>query len=464
MKRRLNYYHFFVRYVACLLPVLAFFVAAGVLAALGLQDRRAGLDPYSYFTFLLFASVVWGLAAEFYKVTSVQELFHERTGIRAASAAWSVTSALLLGVLFFVHRFAGFPRLFLAFSLANLLVLTLAMRALFRALVHRHTGLLWKPHRILMIGADRFARRCAHKLVQGPLSFCQVAAYVSLPGQAVAVKNAPVYSLPQVADNYRELEVDEVLLALPPHRYSEGPGIMKVVERFALPVRAIVEFGDHILVRDRLFQVGRLQILDLTATPAESIRYTVLKRVFDIAFSLFAVALTAPLMALITAAIRLTSAGPVIFVQERVGLNGRIFRMYKFRTMRMAPPAEADTRWTIANDPRRTPLGTFLRKTSLDELPQFFNVLKGDMSVVGPRPERPRFVDKFVNEVVRYNYRHLLKAGITGWAQVNGWRGDTSIRKRIEHDVYYLRNWSLAFDLRIILRTISSLYRSKNAY
>jgi Undecaprenyl-phosphate glucose phosphotransferase len=444
--------------------MLAFSVAATILSALGVPDPRARLDRYSYFSFLLFASVAWAVAAEFYKVTSVQELFHERTGIRAAAPAVAVTSALLVGALFFFQRYAGFSRVFLAFSLAILLVWTLAMRALFRTFVHRDTGLLWKPHRILMIGADRFARRCARKLVKEPLSFCRVSAYVSLPDQSIAVKDAPVYSLREIAERYRELGVDEVLLALPPNRYSEGPDIMKVVERFALPVRAIVEFGDHMMVRDRLFQVGQLQVLDLTATPAESIKYAVLKRAFDVAFSVLAVVLTAPVMALIAVAIRLTSAGPVIFVQDRVGLNGKIFRMYKFRTMRVGLPAESDARWTTANDPRRTVPGTFLRKTSLDELPQFFNVLKGDMSVVGPRPERPRFVEKFVNEVVRYNYRHLLKAGITGWAQVNGWRGDTSIRKRIDHDVYYLRNWSLAFDLRIILRTIFSIYRSKNAY
>ena len=138
--------------------------------------------------------------------------------------------------------------------------------------------------------------------------------------------------------------------------------------------------------------------------------------------------------------------------------------MHKFRTMSVSPKNESDTAWTTANDPRRTRLGELLRRTSLDELPQFFNVLKGDMSVVGPRPERPFFVDKFLGEVRRYNHRHSLKVGITGWAQVCGWRGDTSIEKRIEHDLYYLQNWTFAFDLRILAMTVLSALTHKNAY
>ncbi|HUV12076.1 MAG TPA: sugar transferase, partial [Acidobacteriota bacterium] len=147
-----------------------------------------------------------------------------------------------------------------------------------------------------------------------------------------------------------------------------------------------------------------------------------------------------------------------------VGLNGRPFRMHKFRTMRVGSPEEDETRWTVENDPRRTKIGAFLRRTNLDELPQFFNVLWGDMSIVGPRPERPCFVRKFLQEVAQYNRRHYLKVGITGWAQVNGWRGDTSIPKRIEYDLYYLKNWSLTFDLKIIFLTLWRGFADKNAY
>lgn len=198
--------------------------------------------------------------------------------------------------------------------------------------------------------------------------------------------------------------------------------------------------------------------------PVESFTYVVGKRVFDFCFAAAAIVLTAPLMLLIAVAIKLTSPGPVLFVQERVGLNGKTFRMYKFRTMRPAGAAESACLWTRRSDPRRTGIGCWLRAASLDELPQFFNVLNGEMSVVGPRPERPYFVEQFMRTVSLYNTRHYLKVGITGWAQVNGWRGDTSIVERVEHDLYYLKNWSFGFDLRIILLTIRHLFSPRNAY
>jgi exopolysaccharide biosynthesis polyprenyl glycosylphosphotransferase len=229
-------------------------------------------------------------------------------------------------------------------------------------------------------------------------------------------------------------------------------------------VRAILDLGPGISFRNTIFHSGDTTFLDLNATPSEAVAYTILKRSFDLVFATVVAFLTAPLMLLIALAIRLTSPGPILFAQDRVGLNGRLFRVYKFRTMGVGNPGESDTRWTISNDPRRTKLGTFLRATNLDELPQFFNVLKGDMSVVGPRPERPYFVRKFQDDVAQYNTRHYLKVGITGWAQVNGWRGDTSITKRVEHDLYYLRNWSLWFDMKIIWLTLWRSFFSKNAY
>lgn len=464
MKRRLNYYRFYLRIADYLLPALAFAATAYIEITINVGSPTAGLGTYSYFSLFVQTSVIWAIASEYYGVSSVQELFRERTGIRAAFAACTMTYAATLGVLFFFHQYTTISRAFLLISAFTMLVFALAMRALFRSLVSRHSGPLWKPDRILIIGADQFARRSARRLIHGPMSFCRVVGHVHLPGQDIVVENAPVYPLTQVDEVCRDGNVDEILVAVPPSQYSDVPRLVKSLERLALPVRAILDFGDHMMVRERLFQFGRLQILDLTATPAESLKYSMLKRAFDIMFSVLAIIVTAPIMILVALATRFTSAGPILFVQERVGLNGKNFRMYKFRTMKVSSRTESDMQWTIANDPRRTPLGTFLRKTSLDELPQFFNVLKGDMSVVGPRPERPGFVKKFLTEVSRYNYRHRLKVGITGWAQVNGWRGDTSIRRRVEHDLYYLQNWNFFFDLRIIFLTLFSRYRNKNAY
>jgi Undecaprenyl-phosphate glucose phosphotransferase len=464
MKRRLNYYRFYLRIADYLLPALAFAATAYIEIAIHVGSPTAGLSTYSYFSLFVQTSLVWAIASEYYGVSSVQELFRERTGIRAAFAACTMTYTATLAVLFFFHQYTTISRAFLLISACNLLLFALAMRALFRSLVSRHSGPLWKPDRILIIGADAFARRSARRLIHGPMSFCRLVGHVHLPGQDIVVENAPVYPLSQIDEICRDGNVDEILVAVPPSQYSDVPRLVRSLERLALPVRAILDFGDHMMVRERLFQFGRLQILDLTATPAESLKYALLKRGFDVIFSIFAIIVTAPIMILVGLAIRFTSTGPVVFVQERVGLNGKNFRMYKFRTMNVSSRTESDAQWTTADDPRRTPLGAFLRKTSLDELPQFFNVLKGDMSVVGPRPERPGFVKKFLTEVSRYNYRHRLKVGITGWAQVNGWRGDTSIRRRVEHDLYYLQNWNFFFDLRIIFLTLFSRYRNRNAY
>jgi exopolysaccharide biosynthesis polyprenyl glycosylphosphotransferase len=226
----------------------------------------------------------------------------------------------------------------------------------------------------------------------------------------------------------------------------------------------VIDLGEGVGIRDRLIDLGGIHMLDLRPTLAETGPYLFEKRIFDVAFSIFVMLVTLPISLLIVLAIKMTSPGPIFFVQERVGLNGHLFRMLKFRTMRTGTREECDTRWTSANDPRRTTIGVFLRKTNLDELPQFINVLKGDMSIVGPRPERPHFVEKFLGEFDRYNFRHTFKTGITGWAQVNGWRGDTSIAKRVEYDLYYLRNWSLTFDLQIITMTLMRIFNSKNAY
>jgi exopolysaccharide biosynthesis polyprenyl glycosylphosphotransferase len=197
---------------------------------------------------------------------------------------------------------------------------------------------------------------------------------------------------------------------------------------------------------------------------ADRLEYRILKRGFDVALSGISLTLLAPLLLLIAIAVRATSAGPVLFRQRRVGMNGRLFWMYKFRTMKLASGASSERGWTREQDRRVTRLGRWLRHSSLDELPQLYNVIRGEMSLVGPRPERIHFVRKFNCQMSSYALRHAVLGGITGWAQVNGWRGDTSIQKRLEYDLYYLRHWSLWFDLRILLLTLVGGFRHPNAY
>ena len=181
----------------------------------------------------------------------------------------------------------------------------------------------------------------------------------------------------------------------------------------------------------------------------------------DICGALFGIILFSPLMLLTAALIKLTSPGPIIYSQERIGLHNRPFKMFKFRSMEVQDPNKEKNQWTT---PRVTPVGRFIRKTSIDEMPQFFNILIGDMSLVGPRPERPLFVEKFKEEIPRYMIKHQVRPGLTGWAQVNGYRGDTSITKRIEHDLYYIENWSIGLDIKIIFLTFFKGFINKNAY
>jgi len=229
--------------------------------------------------------------------------------------------------------------------------------------------------------------------------------------------------------------------------------------------RLLVRFRRHLplfaAVLASVFLMGA--IITLQATPLHGWN-RIAKRVIDILFSLIILAMTLPLMASLMIAVRCTSAGPVFYRQKRIGYDGRIFEMLKLRTMRQNAEQETGIVWTIPNDPRRTPFGAFLRKTSLDELPQFFNVLKGEMSIVGPRPERPEFVEQFKQNIPKYMLRHKIKAGITGWAQIHGLRGDTSIEERILFDLQYIEQWTPLLDIKIMFLTLWKGFVNKNAY
>jgi len=334
------------------------------------------------------------------------------------------------------------------------------LRAAMRGRLLRKAGSI----RVLIVGADEFAGRTARSLVDREFKGVEIAGFVRLPDQQIEVKGI-VCDMEGIGNLVAGNRIDDVVLALPAPRLHELPQILqKIVQHVGVPVRAVLDLGDQPPTSDRLLNVNGVWMVNVCHTPTESVMYMILKRGFDVVFSTFVLVAAAPVMLAIAAAIKLTSPGPVLFAQNRVGFKGNLFKMYKFRTMRVGSAAEGDRLWTSRDDSRRTSVGAFLRRSSLDELPQFFNVLKGDMSVVGPRPERPYFVEKFAAEVPRYSARHYLKVGITGWAQVNGWRGDTCIEKRIEHDLYYLRNWSLLFDLLIVIRTVRHTLNAKHAY
>jgi len=461
MIRKLNLYRFYLRLVCYLLPALSFGIAGLLRSFFGQQFGSLELYGPAYIRLLVITTIVWAATSEHYGVASPEQLMIRRTGLRSAFKAATATYLLLLTILFF-YREVAYSRVFLALSSIVLLLLAAAVQGIFWRMIRSQTGVI-NPIRVLVVGADAFARRAARRLVRSAAWF-RIVGFVRIPGQQSAALKAPVYDLEELASLELGHGIDDVLIAIPPERLGSISQILIATEKFCAPVHAVVDLGKGVFVQDRLFRFGSLHLLDLVSGATIDLDYIVWKRVFDVAFSLSVIVIALPIMITIALAIRLTSPGPLLFVQERVGLNGRTFKMYKFRTMSVSSLTESDSRWTTASDPRRTGLGALLRKTSLDELPQFFNVLQGNMSVVGPRPERPFFVKQFVQDVAHYHSRHQLKVGITGWAQVNGLRGDTSISHRIECDLYYLQNWSFMFDVRIILLTLWTGVFGSNAY
>jgi exopolysaccharide biosynthesis polyprenyl glycosylphosphotransferase len=327
-----------------------------------------------------------------------------------------------------------------------------------RALHRRH------PERLLLVGTGDIAQMVLQKTQQARLGY-RVIGFVDGDSTARDVAGVPVLGArAELGRILREHQAEEVIIALPQASHDELLDMISACESERASVRI---FPD-------LFQIiaSDLAISDLDGLPLLQIRNMALqgwkataKRVMDMVGSAAALLLLSPLMMLVTLAIRLESKGSVFYAQTRVGLDGRPFPCLKFRSMRVDAEAETGPVWATADDPRKTRVGEFIRRTSLDELPQFINVLLGEMSLVGPRPERPMFVEQFKAVVPRYMERHKEKAGLTGWAQVNGLRGDTSIVERTKYDLYYIENWSILFDIKIIARTVLNLFHGdRNAY
>jgi len=463
IRRRLSYVRFYLKILTLLLPACSYFIAVKIRFGFNLFfSRTAPTGLPSYWGIVLLTTIVWAIAAEESGLWNVEQLYAPGGKSRRLLEALAFTYAVVMAA-GFLYRQASYSRVVIGLSAVALFVLATAARVLSRVLLEflRKNGR--NEVKILMVGTDRFARRVATSLLHGEVLPCKVIGFVRLPDQEVTVEG-PVYELDQIPIFSNGHSINDVVIALPAARLSDVQKVAPALEKLCVPTRVVIDLGDGVGIRDRLIDLGGIHMLDLRPTLAETGPYLFQKRAFDVALSLLIVSVTLPISLLIALAIKATSRGPVFFIQERVGLNGRVFRMLKFRTMREGSREEGDTRWTCTNDPRRTAVGVFLRKTNLDELPQFLNVVKGDMSIVGPRPERAHFVERFLEEFERYNFRHTFKVGITGWAQVNGWRGDTSIAKRVEYDLYYLRNWSLTFDLQIITMTLLRIFNSRNAY
>ena len=259
-------------------------------------------------------------------------------------------------------------------------------------------------------------------------------------------------------------QMDEIAITLSIDEYAKLERIVAMCEKSGVHTKFIPDYNNLIPTRPYIEDLNGLPVINIRNVPLSNAFNKFVKRSVDVIGSLAALILFSIPMLIVSIIIKTTSEGPLIFSQVRVGLHNKEFKMYKFRSMRQQAPEAEKKAWTTANDPRVTTIGKFIRKTSIDELPQLFNVLKGEMSLVGPRPERPFFVEKFKEEIPRYMIKHQVRPGLTGWAQVNGYRGDTSIRKRIEHDLYYIENWTLELDFKILFLTIFKGFINRNAY
>ncbi len=372
------------------------------------------------------------------------------------------TTLLVAITFFFYERYSRVTiALFTVYAFVGVSVVRLTSRGIFNAL--RRRG--FNEKRILVVGAGELGQRVVETIESHrELGFTVVGLLTRRPEKVgTTIKGKPVLGLmTELTPVLDRTPVDQVMLALPLEDQPILKGLMEELALRTVDVKLVPDLFNYVTLRGGLEEFGGLPIISLQGAPLEGWNL-IAKRVFDVLFSMLAILLASPVMVALAVLVKLTSRGPVFYGQERMGMDGHLFQMLKFRTMRTDAEL-AGAQFATADDPRRTPIGTFLRKYSLDELPQFFNVLVGDMSLVGPRPERPVFIEEFKKQIPRYHLRHMVKSGITGWAQINGLRGNTSIQERIDYDLYYIENWSLLFDLKILLRTAFGGFLSKNAY
>lgn len=388
---------------------------------------------------------------------------HEIYGILQAN---TLGMAALIIILYMIIREINFARSVMAIFYVLNIFLTSCSRIVLRKSLSTMRSKGYNLKHILLVGYSRAAEEYIDRIQENP-QWGYVACGIldnNVPAGTVYRGVKVLGSLGNLEIILPENKLDEIAITLCLNDYDYLEGIVHTCEKSGVHTKFIPDYNSLIPSKPYTEDLMGLPVINIRYVPLTNTGNMVIKRVMDIVGSLFGIIITSPIMLVCALLVKFTSSGPVIFKQERVGLHNKPFYMYKFRSMAVLPTKEEKKAWTVRNDPRVTGVGKILRKTSLDELPQLFNILKGDMSLVGPRPERPLFVEKFKEEIPRYMVKHQVRPGLTGWAQVNGLRGDTSIRKRIEYDLYYIENWTIGFDIKIIFMTFITGFINKNAY
>jgi putative colanic acid biosynthesis UDP-glucose lipid carrier transferase len=390
-------------------------------------------------------------------------LFEE---VRRLVHAWLLLAATWFTFLFLSKTGADFSRVWSIYWIVAGFVVHAAARGGIRVTLRALRSRGYNVRRMAIVGAGGLGREIAERIRRTPWSGLDIRGFYD---DDPALANRSIDGVPVLGSVERMLDdldrggLDQVWIALPLRAEVRVRALLEALRRHPVQVRFVPDIFNFTLLHHSMTEIAGLPVINLTDSPLDGPNL-ILKQVEDFVLSLVILIVASPLMLLIAIGVKLSSPGPVFFSQERVTWNGQRFRILKFRTMPLDAEASSGPVWSTRDERRATPFGAFLRRTSLDELPQFFNTLRGEMSVVGPRPERPEFVERFKHEIPGYMQKHLVKAGITGWAQVNDFRGDSDVHERIQCDLYYIENWSVWFDLRIIALTLVHVCRSRNAH
>ncbi|OGW02350.1 MAG: undecaprenyl-phosphate glucose phosphotransferase [Nitrospinae bacterium RIFCSPLOWO2_01_FULL_39_10] len=430
----------------------------------GLMPVEKGIPPFSIYFYLIIPILfIWGFVFKTFGLYRPKRISPYLNEIFDIVKACTFSVLILISITFFFRQYEYSRLVFLVFWIMTIISLSLE-RVLFREVLRYMRR---KGHNLrysIIVGTGSLANDIFNRIELHPELGLKIKGFLSQDKSAVGsvINGIPVIgTYKDIGKIIIDKDIDQVITALPIEQHALTVELLKDIGNEMVDIKVVPDLCEFMTLRGGIDELDGLPIISLQDTPLYGWNIVV-KRTFDIIFSVAAIIITAPIIALISILIKIISHGPVFYKQERMGLDGKKFITYKFRTMMVNAEENTGPVWAKENDERKTTIGTFLRRTNLDELPQFFNVLKGDMSIVGPRPERPVFVEQFKKSIPQYMLRHKMKAGITGWAQVNGWRGNTSIEKRIEYDLYYIENWSLMFDIKIILMTIWRGF--KNAY
>ena len=447
-------------------------ISVSLLCSIWLRFKTTLIGPLgghlgfqSYLLFLTFAVIPVYLILYFafglYKPRrTYKNIFCEATQIIKVNILAFFT---LVAILFIIHQ-PNFSRIMLFLLAIIATFFGIIERFIIRSVLKRLRVNNRNLKHILIVGDNDLAYTFARKIRENPYlgftvsGFLGRSEHVGLEREGSRVIGA-FKDLENVLEKNR---YDRVVLAIPLKYYYRINELVESCEKFGIKAEIIPDYIKYFPAQPSVDMIEDIPIINIRYVPLDDEFNKFLKYLSDYIISIIAIIITSPIMIITAIAIKLTSPGPIIFKQERMGYNGKTFMMYKFRSMKVQDPNEEKSEWTTRDDPRKTKVGDIIRKTSIDELPQFFNVLKGDMSVVGPRPERPYFVDQFKETIPKYMVKHQVKPGLTGWAQVHGCRGDTSIKKRIEYDIEYVENWHMGLDLAIMIKT--ALKKNPNAY